>query len=151
MGRSEAAIFTNMCMIENGQGQILVQDRQNKNWPGITFPGGHIEKEESFHDAVVREVEEETGLHIKQPVLCGTKQFQTNQDERYVVLLYKTNSFSGELKSSDEGEVFWIDKAALPDYPLAHDFMEMYKVFVDERISEFYYNQRNEKKEVVLF
>ncbi|MFD1388448.1 8-oxo-dGTP diphosphatase [Oceanobacillus oncorhynchi subsp. oncorhynchi] len=151
MGRSEAAIFTNMCMIENGQGQILVQDRQNKNWPGITFPGGHIEKEESFHDAVVREVEEETGLHIKQPVLCGTKQFQTNQDERYVVLLYKTNSFSGELKSSDEGEVFWIDKAALPDYPLAPDFMEMYKVFVDERISEFYYNQRNEKKEVVLF
>ncbi|WP_339183769.1 8-oxo-dGTP diphosphatase [Oceanobacillus sp. FSL W7-1293] len=151
MGRSEAAIFTNMCMIENGQGQILVQDRQNKNWPGITFPGGHIEKEESFHDAVVREVEEETGLHIKQPVLCGTKQFQTNQDERYVVLLYKTNSFSGELKGSDEGEVFWIDKAALPDYPLAPDFMEMYKVFVDEKISEFYYNQRNEKKEVVLF
>ncbi|CEI82857.1 7,8-dihydro-8-oxoguanine triphosphatase [Oceanobacillus oncorhynchi subsp. incaldanensis] len=151
MGRSEAAIFTNMCMIENGKGQILVQDRQNKNWPGITFPGGHIEKKESFHDAVVREVEEETGLHIKQPVLCGTKQFQTNQDERYVVLLYKTNSFSGELKSSDEGEVFWIDKAALPDYPLAPDFMEMYKVFVDERISEFYYNQRNEKKEVVLF
>lgn len=151
MGRSEAAIFTNMCMIENGKGQILVQDRQNKNWPGITFPGGHIEKKESFHDAVVREVEEETGLHIKQPVLCGTKQFQTNQDERYVVLLYKTNSFSGELKSSDEGEVFWIDKAALPDYPLALDFMEMYKVFVDERISEFYYNQRNEKKEVVLF
>ncbi|GAA0315536.1 8-oxo-dGTP diphosphatase [Oceanobacillus oncorhynchi subsp. oncorhynchi] len=151
MGRSEAAIFTNMCMIENGQGQILVQDRQNKNWPGITFSGGHIEKEESFHDAVVREVEEETGLHIKQPVLCGTKQFQTNQDERYVVLLYKTNSFSGELKGSDEGEVFWIDKAALPDYPLAPDFMEMYKVFVDEKISEFYYNQRNEKKEVVLF
>ncbi|MEF3330298.1 8-oxo-dGTP diphosphatase [Oceanobacillus oncorhynchi] len=151
MGRSEAAIFTNMCMIENGKGQILVQDRQNKNWPGITFPGGHIEKKESFHDAVAREVEEETGLHIKQPVLCGTKQFQTNQDERYVVLLYKTNSFSGELKSSDEGEVFWIDKAALPDYPLAPDFMEMYKVFVDERISEFYYNQRNEKKEVVLF
>lgn len=151
MGRPEAAIFTNMCMIENGKGQILVQDRQNKNWPGITFPGGHIEKKESFHDAVVREVEEETGLHIKQPVLCGTKQFQTNQDERYVVLLYKTNSFSGELKSSDEGEVFWIDKAALPDYPLAPDFMEMYKVFVDERISEFYYNQRNEKKEVVLF
>ena len=151
MGRSEAAIFTNMCMIENGKGQILVQDRQNKNWPGITFPGGHIEKKESFHDAVVREVEEETGLHIKQPVLCGTKQFQTNQDERYVVLLYKTNSFSGELKSSDEGEVFWIDKAALPEYPLAPDFMEMYKVFVDEKISEFYYNQRNEKKEVVLF
>ncbi|GIO24085.1 8-oxo-dGTP diphosphatase [Oceanobacillus sp. J11TS1] len=78
MSRSELAIFTNMCMIENEKGQILVQDRQNPNWPGVTFPGGHIEKGESFHDAVVREIEEETGLHIKNPVLCGTKQFQTN-------------------------------------------------------------------------
>jgi len=151
MGRSEAAVFTNMCMIENEQGQILVQDRQNKNWAGITFPGGHIERGESFHDAVVREIEEETGLHIQYPMLCGTKQFQTNQDERYVVLLYKTTSFSGELKSSDEGEVFWIEKAALGDYPLAPDFLEMYKVFVDEKISEFYYEQHGEKKEVILF
>ncbi|WP_080873610.1 8-oxo-dGTP diphosphatase [Oceanobacillus timonensis] len=151
MGRSEAAIFTNMCMVENEQGQILVQDRQNKNWAGITFPGGHIEKGESFHDAVVREVAEETGLHIKQPVLCGTKQFQTNQDERYVVLLYKTKLFSGELKSSDEGEVFWIAKDTLPDYPLAPDFMKMYKVFVDEKMSEFYYEQQGEKREVILF
>lgn len=40
MSRAEAAIFTNMCMIENERGEILVQDRKNPNWPGITFPGG---------------------------------------------------------------------------------------------------------------
>lgn len=64
MGRSEKAIFTNMCMIENEQRQILVQDRQGLSWSGITFPGGHVEQKESFHDAVVREIEEETGLTI---------------------------------------------------------------------------------------
>ncbi|MCT1903647.1 8-oxo-dGTP diphosphatase [Oceanobacillus sojae] len=150
MGKSETAIFTNMCMIENEKGQILVQNRQNPNWPGITFPGGHIEKRESFHDAVVREVEEETGLHIKNPVLCGTKQFQTDQDERYVVLFYKTATFSGELTSSDEGEVFWIEKDELPDYTLANDFLEMYRVFVDEKISEFYYEQHGEEVNAIL-
>ncbi|GGP08193.1 8-oxo-dGTP diphosphatase [Oceanobacillus neutriphilus] len=150
MGRSEAAIFTNMCMIVNEKGQILVQDRQNPNWPGITFPGGHIEKRESFHDSVVREVEEETGLHIENPVLCGTKQFQTIQDERYVVLFYKTAAFSGELKSSDEGEVFWIEKDELPEYTLANDFLEMYRVFIDEKISEFYYEQSGEEANVIL-
>ena len=150
MGRSEKAIFTNMCMIENEQGQILVQDRQNLSWPGITFPGGHVELKESFHDAVVREIEEETGLHIKNPLLCGIKQFQTDQDERYVVLLYKTNSFSGELKSSDEGEVFWIEKDQLPDYKLAIDFLKMYQVFVDEKISEFYYDENGKEVSVVL-
>ena len=66
-------------------------------------------------------------------------------------MLYKTKLFSGELKSSDEGEVFWIEKDALPDYPLAPDFLEMYKVFVDEKMSEFYYEQQGEKREVILF
>ncbi|GIO24087.1 hypothetical protein J11TS1_26680 [Oceanobacillus sp. J11TS1] len=53
--------------------------------------------------------------------------------------IHKTNSFSGELKSSDEGEVFWIEKGQLTDYTLANDFLEMYRVFVNENISEFYY------------
>ena len=38
-------------------------DRKKRDWPGITFPGGHIESGESFTDAVIREVQEETGLH----------------------------------------------------------------------------------------
>ena len=27
----------------------------NPNWPGITFPGGHIEPNESFVESVIRE------------------------------------------------------------------------------------------------
>ena len=101
MARSERAIFTNMCMISDGKGNILVQDRRNPDWPGVTFPGGHVEPGEAFVESVIREVWEETGLTIENPVLCGTKQFQTKENERYVVLFYKTNRFSGELKSSD--------------------------------------------------
>ncbi len=51
MTRSEQAIFTNMCMIYN-EDYILVQDRQNLDWPGITFPGGHVEYGESFVGSV---------------------------------------------------------------------------------------------------
>lgn len=140
MARAEKAILTNMCMVEDGD-FILVQDRMNPNWPRLTFPGGHIEKEESFHDAVIREVWEETGLTIQNPYLCGYKQFQTIDDERYVVFFYKTDKFSGELKSSDEGKVFWIKKEELANYELANDFLEMYKIFVDDKLSEFYYRQ----------
>ena len=141
MSRAEAAIFTNMCMIENERGEILVQDRKNPNWPGITFPGGHVEKGESFHDSVIREVAEETGLHISRPILCGTKQFQTRKNERYVVWFYRTTSFTGTLQASAEGDVFWIDKAALKNYQLAEDFLAMYRVFVEENLSEFFYDQ----------
>ncbi|GAB3068121.1 8-oxo-dGTP diphosphatase [Salinicoccus sesuvii] len=141
MSRAEMVILTNMCMIENDKGQILIQDRMKQNWPGVTFPGGHIEKNESFHDAVVREVFEETGLTIRNPKLCGVKQFQTANEERYIVFFYKAKEYEGELTSSAEGEVFWIEPDALKNYTLANDFEEMYKVFSDEAISEFYYNE----------
>lgn len=103
MDRSERAIFTNMCMVCDGEGRVLVQDRQSPDWPGVTFPGGHVEPGESFTQSVIREVREETGLTVEHPRLCGIKQFQTEQGARYVVLLYRADRFSGTLTSSDEG------------------------------------------------
>ena len=143
MSRSEQAIFTNLCMVYDDAGNILVQDRQAQDWPGICFPGGHVEPGESFVESVIREVREETGLTIEKPILCGTKQFQTEKDERYVVFFYKTNHFSGELRSSDEGEVFWIPRKDLNRYTLCTDFEDMVKVFEDEGLSEFYYYLEN--------
>ena len=142
MAREEKAVFVNMCMITDGE-KVLVQDRKNPDWPGVTFPGGHVEKGESFVEAVIREVYEETGLTIENPTLCGTKQFQTKDDTRYVVFFYKASRFSGELKSSDEGEVFWINRKDLPQYPLAPDMEAMVQVMESDRLSEFYYYKEN--------
>lgn len=139
MAREEKAIFTNLCMITDGSGNVLVQDRLNPDWPGITFPGGHVEPGESFVEAVIREVREETGLTIENPVLCGIKQFQTESDARYVVLFYKASSYSGKLRSSDEGPVYWLPRQELPGQKLANDMMEMVRVMESEALSEFYY------------
>nr|WP_222619105.1 8-oxo-dGTP diphosphatase [Ornithinibacillus hominis] len=134
-----------MCMIYDGKGSVLVQDRVNSNWPGITFPGGHVNESESFADSVIREVYEETGLTITSPTLCGIKQFQTSEGERYVVLLYKTNKFEGELRSSQEGYVFWIKREELLNYNLADDFEKMLQLFESEDISELYYFKEGER------
>ena len=139
MSRSEQAIFTNLCMVYDGAGNILVQDRRDPDWPGLCFPGGHVEPGESFVESVIREVWEETGLTIENPKLCGTKQFQTRRGERYVVFFYKTNRYSGSLKSSDEGEVFWISRKDLADYHLVEDFLDMVKVMEQDDLNEFYY------------
>ena len=139
MSRSEKAIFTNLCMVYDDAGKILVQDRKDPDWPGLCFPGGHVEPEESFVESVIREVREETGLTIHNPKLCGTKQFMTKNGERYVVFFYKTNHFSGQLRSSDEGEVFWIFKGDLHKYTLCDDFENMIRVFETDELSEFYY------------
>ena len=143
MSRSEQAIFTNLCMVYDHDGNILVQDRKDPSWPGLCFPGGHVELGESFVESVIREVWEETGLAIENPKLCGTKQFQTRKGERYVVFFYKTDRFSGNLKSSDEGEVFWIPRTDLHKYTLCDDFPDMVRVFEEDDLSEFYYYTEN--------
>lgn len=151
MAKSEQAVFTNMCMIYDDAGKVLVQDRLNPDWPGITFPGGHVEYAESFTQSVIREVKEETGLDIENPVLCGVKQFQTKDDVRYVVLFYKTNTFSGELKSSHEGKVFWIPREKICEYQLADDMEEMLKIFESDVLSEFYYHKESGKWKFELY
>ncbi|MBQ8287479.1 MAG: 8-oxo-dGTP diphosphatase [Clostridia bacterium] len=139
MARKEVCILTNMCMISDGR-RILVQDRSDPAWPGITFPGGHVEPGESFVASVIREVKEETGLTVSDLRLCGIKQWtQQDGEYRYIVLLYKTETFSGELVSSDEGRVFWIAEDELANYPLADGFEQMYQVFRRDELSENYH------------
>jgi len=101
-------------MVYDGD-KILVQDKIDKDWGGVTFPGGHVEKGESFTDAVIREVFEETGLTVSSPRLCGIKDWTRDDGTRYMVLMYKTDKFSGELHSSEEGEVYWVKKRRFPE------------------------------------
>ena len=112
MARSEKAVVTVLCMVHDGT-RLLLQNRVKADWRGYTLPGGHVEKGESFVQAVTREMREETGLTVHAPRLCGIKQFQTEADERYIVLLFKTDRFSGTLRSSEEGEMVWVERDAL--------------------------------------
>ena len=139
MAHTEPVILTNMCMIFDGE-NLLVQDRLNPNWPGITFPGGHVEPKESFVRSVIREVKEETGLDIADVRLCGIKQFtHRSGDYRYIVLFYKTSTFSGKLTPSEEGKVFWVRRSELDNYTLAEGFAEMLEVFESDALSENYH------------
>ena len=143
MAREEKAVFTNMCMITDGHGNVLVQDKLDPDFRGLTFPGGHVEPGESFVESVIREVREETGLTIEDPVLCGIKQFPTESGARYVVLFFKATKFTGEIQSSDEGLVYWLPRSELPKQKLALDMMEMVRVMESENLSEFMYYQEN--------
>lgn len=144
MARVEKTTLTNMCMVYDDNGNVLVQDRIDPKWPGITFPGGHVEPGESFVGSVIREVKEETGLDIKKPVLCGIKQWYTEEAGRYIVLFFKTNQFSGTVQSSDEGEICWVPKETLLQCKLARGMDEMYRIFESDEMTEMYYYKNEE-------
>ena len=143
MLRTESVELTAMCMVYDREGNILVQDRKKENWPGINFPGGHVEPGESFVDAAIREVKEEAGLDIEKPILCGVKQFENRDGSRFLCLLFKTDKFSGEVRSSEEGEVFWIKREDLEKYVLADGFGDMVKIFERDELSEMYYGKKD--------
>ena len=142
MARMEEVELTNMCMFCDGKGNVLVQNKKgDRTWHGWNFPGGHVEQGEFVTPSVVREIREETGLMIENPKLCGIKEFHKEQDgKRFIVFLYVACRFSGELRSSAEGNVFWYPLSELKrSKELADGFSEMLPVFTSDEISEVFY------------
>ena len=116
-------ILTNMCMLYKEDHSFLVIDRLKKDWPGINFPGGHVEANESVEESVIREMKEETGLNVHS--LEFVTYYEWNMIEegvRHLCLLFRSKDFDGTLKSSSEGTVFFIKKDELSHHLLSIDF-----------------------------
>lgn len=139
--RTETVELTVLCLVYN-KDSILLQNRVKKDWKGYTLPGGHIERHESVSDAVKREVLEETGLIIKDEKLCGVKHFEI-ENGRYIVLLYKTDNYSGTLESSSEGEMVWVKRSELESYNLVPDFFKLLEVMESDSLNEFVYKKES--------
>lgn len=148
MKRIESVELTVLCLIHKGD-EYLLQDRVKNDWKGYTLPGGHVEKDESIVDAVVREMKEETGLTIHNPKLCGVKQFPI-EDGRYIVFLFCADEFSGDIISSEEGAMHWVSKEALSSVNTVGDFQELLQVMLDDDLNEFQYVIYDNQWKVVL-
>ena len=121
--------LTMMCMVYRNDGSFLVLNRVKKDWPGLTFPGGHVEDDETMYEACIREMKEETGLDVKNLENVGYIEWNDFGDGiRHFSVLFRTNDFSGNIKSSKEGEVFFIKEEDIKKYPLSNDFDKIYEL-----------------------
>lgn len=137
MDRTERVELTVLCLVYRGN-EVLLQNRIKKDWAGYTLPGGHVEPGESIVYACYREMKEETGLDIFDARLCGVKQFPIDGG-RYLVFLFKTDSFEGELISSAEGKMEWVNLENLDQYRTVPDLKELMDVMMNESLTEFQY------------
>ena len=148
MSRTTPTILTNLCMVEDLEnGKVVLQYRspeRYKKWSGYAFPGGHIEEGESLAESVIREVYEETGLTIADPKLVAVKDWEPEEGGRYIVFCYKATEFTGQLRSSEEGEVSWVEKDQLEQLDLSYDMLPLLEVMEDPDLSEYYYRKRTD-------
>ena len=148
MSRTTPTILTNLCMVEDLEnGKVVLQYRspeRYKKWSGYAFPGGHIEEGESLVESVIREVYEETGLTIADPKLVAVKDWSLDDGGRYIVFCYKATEFTGQLRSSEEGEVSWVEKNQLEQLDLSYDMLPLLEVMEDPDLSEYYYRKRTD-------
>lgn len=144
MARTENVELTNMCMLSSVFGKYLLQDRIDPNWSGLVFPGGHVEEGESITESVIREVREETGITVKDPRLCGVKQFTNDKGKRYIVFLYSATQWEGTLRSSGEGDALWLTMDEIRERKTVPGFYDMLKVFKTPEISELIYRDKDD-------
>ena len=144
----------NMCMIEDAAtGRVLVQHRLPKAtnpWCGLTFPGGHVEAGESITASTVREIFEETGLTVSKLRMCGVVEWETigertdgspaevTANSKYIVFMFRTSTFAGKVKSSEEGKMEWMTLDEMRRGGLAPHMEEYISVLLEDDVPQAY-------------
>ena len=89
-------------------GRILIVRRAQPPMQGVwTLPGGVVETGETLHEAVTREVREETGIAIEPLALAGHREVVIrDRDNRvsrhFVILAFMADWKSGEFSPNEE-------------------------------------------------
>lgn len=99
-------------------GKLLLQRKSagrfgEGKWNG---PGGKVQEGETPLQCVIREVQEETGLTIRDPVYMGVNEFYFGQEKApdWLVHVYVAECFTGALRPSEEGELRWFSLGEIP-------------------------------------
>lgn len=107
-----------LCYINRDDEYLLLLKSKGKFGEGFwNAPGGKIEPGETPEQAAKREVLEESGLSVSDLKYGGFLEFYfgpgKNQPD-WTARVFKTSTFSGELKKSEEGELRWFSKWNIP-------------------------------------
>lgn len=111
-----------LCYIRDGENTLMLHRNKKANdmhegkWNGL---GGKIEAGETPEACAIREVLEESGLTVSDPLFKGFITFpQFDGVNDWYVFVYRFDGFKGELIDSPEGHLQWISPAEMAKIPL---------------------------------
>ena len=113
-------IHSTLCYITRGEEVLMLHRVKKKNdvnkdkWIGI---GGKFLDGESPDECLLREAKEETGLALTSWRCRGIVTFLNDCCEGEYMYLFTADSWEGDLKECDEGDLQWISRDFLDSLP----------------------------------
>jgi 8-oxo-dGTP diphosphatase len=115
-----------LCYVREGSGRdgrTLMLHRIKKandmhagKWNGL---GGKLEAGETPEECAIREIREESGLLVVDPILRGVIAFpQFSRGEDWYTYIFVAEQFTGEVIDSNEGVLAWVENDKLLDLNL---------------------------------
>ena len=106
-------IFVSICML-NKKNKILITKRPSHKFFGgfWEFPGGKLEKKETFKEAMQRELFEELGVRASSKHLRSIDVFNHTYDKKnYIVMnLFYLKKWKGLITNKDNERFLWVNK-----------------------------------------
>lgn len=146
-----------LCYIDNGTSTLMMHRIKKENdmhkgkWNGL---GGKLIPGETPEDCVIREVKEESGLNIKNPVLKGILTFpKFDEIDDWMVFVFTCKEFSGKMIECNEGVLEWILNGELKNLNLWEGDKIYMKWLTNHPFfsAKFIYKKRKLTKHDVIF
>jgi len=122
-------------VVRDGEGRVLLLRRSmnSKNNPGRwDLPGGKVDAGETFDVALLREIEEETALHVSLTRVAGAAESQVAA-VTVAYLIMEGALESGDVRLSDEHDRFaWVEPAELPTIDVCEQFRPLLETYSDQ-------------------
>lgn len=122
---SEAAarkiVLVAACALVDADGRVLLARRpEGKSLAGLwEFPGGKVEPGETPEETLIRELDEELGIHTKVACLAPLTFASHSYDGFHLLMpLYICRRFEGVAHGREGQAVRWVRPKALRDYPM---------------------------------
>ncbi len=126
MGQRYQVIPRVLCLVYFQDEVLLIKGSKAKDWAGVlNGVGGHIEKGEGVIEAAEREIEEETGLKVKNTRLKGVVHVDNFFEKQIMMFVTTSQAETKEVVANEEGELVWIKVHELGNHKVMEDLEEI--------------------------